>query len=362
MQTFSRKVRVLNKAKVWSGIVLALLALLTIVILSLRSIPSPGRGCAYEMALENSLCFSSGEDKKPWWPLAQNLAWIEESDPYDYDYYLRRLSGAGVKLIRVVLVPWDLHEEWDTLGEYNESRFSELESLLDTANELNISVILALDIYGELRNESQDPREMLWGKNPYNAKNSGPLESPAQFFLNSEARELYKKRLDNLVARIGYSEALFAWEFWNEADLTDGFDAEAVCDWHKEMAAHLKSIDSKDRYITTSFADFRNGDCVWRSDDIDLVTVHYYGRDVVDQINFLFEEAATYGKPVLLEEFGWGTTPEADNVDPSGQHLKDAILTTKRAGFASGPMIWWWDSYIERNDLYHIYEEVSSDG
>lgn len=299
-------------------------------------------------------------DGGSWWPLAQNLAWIEEDDTRSYEYYLRRLSDAGVRLVRVVLVPWDLHEGWDGLGTYNESRLSELEGLLKKADELNVSVILALDIYGELRTESQDRREMLWEKNPYNAGNGGPLESPEEFFTDADAREAYKARLRSLVGRIGDAEALFAWEFWNEADITDGFDEQAVCDWHKEMASYMRDLDPSDRYITTSFADFRNGDCVWRLDSIGLVTVHYYGTDVVERIPLLLGEAAAYGKPVLLEEFAWGTSPEVDNADPSGQHLKDAILAAREAGFAAGPMIWWWDSYIERNDLYGIYGEASS--
>lgn len=298
------------------------------------------------------------KDDELWWPLGQNLAWIEESDPHDYDYYLRRLSDAGVGLVRIVLVPWGLHEEWEKLGNYDEGRLSQLEDVLATASELNLSVILTLDSYGVLRTSSPDPREMQWEENPYNAKNGGPLESPAEFFTSEDAREAYKARLGHLVGEIGDSEALCAWEFWNEVDATDGFDAEAVCDWHREMAQYLKKIDKRERYITTSFADFRNGDCVWQLDDIDLVTIHYHGLDVVERIPEFFDEAG-YDKPVLLEEFSWGNSADVDNADPSGEHLRGAIIASMDTVAAAGPMMWWWDSYIERNDLYHIYEEFS---
>lgn len=321
----------------------------------------------YEGLLTSLVCSSSSstprisrpllKDGEPWWPLGQNVAWIEPDDPNDYEYYLGRLHDAGVELVRVVLVPWSLHESWNS-SRIDEGRVGELKALLGTAAELNMSVILSLDIYGELRTNSSDPREMLWSENPYNAANGGPAESPAGFFTNGEARQEYKKRLDLLVSEVGDSEALFAWEFWNEADLTDGFDANAVCDWHAEVAAYLKSIDSRERYITTSFADFRNGDCVWRLDDIGLVMVHYYGRDVIERIPELYTEASAYGKPVLLEEFGWGNAAGIDNEDASGEHLREAIVAARSAGFAAGPMIWWWDSYVEQNNLYSVYTSM----
>ena len=295
-------------------------------------------------------------DGKPWWPLAQNLAWIEAEDSHDYEHYFKELSNSGVGLVRIVLVPWHLHERWDALGEYDETRLAELEQTLRMAANYNLSIILALDIYGELRTESRDPREMLWGDNPNNVKNGGPLQSPAAFFTDETARRHYRRRLEHLVDRIGDERALYMWEFWNEVDLTDGFDAAAVCMWHAEMASFLKSLDSE-RYLTTSFADFRTGDCVWRLSDIDVVMIHYHGRDALEQIPLLIEGARRYGKPVLLEEFSWGNTAEADNDDPVGEHLRDGILLARKAGYAAGPMIWWWDSYVERNGLYYVYAE-----
>ncbi len=330
-------------------------------------VPVEDYSSRYEEFLNSITCTSSVSDNgqsvlykngEEWWPLAQNLAWIEEDDPYDYEYYLQRLHDAGVELVRVILVPWDLHEEWAALGEYDEARISELESLLDTAAELNMSVILALDIYGELRAESHDPREMLWDQNPYNVANGGILESPAEFFTSGVAREIYKERLETLVANVGDSDALYAWEFWNEVDLADGYDEQEVCDWHAEMSSYLKSIDTQQRYISTSLANFENGDCIWRLDDIDLVMVHYYGRDVVKRIPALYEGAAAYGKPVLLEEFGWGNSADVDNEDPLGEHLREAIVAARDAGFAAGPIIWWWDSYVEQNNLYLVYTSM----
>src|SRR3990172_4960310 len=132
------------------------------------------------LALLASSCaekpLSLSRDGQPWWPLGQNVAWIEDDDPHTYDYYFQRLSESGVELVRIVLVPWGLHEGWNASGEPDESRLSELEETLRSAADYNLSVILALDIYGELRSESEDPREMLWEENPYNAVRGGPLD------------------------------------------------------------------------------------------------------------------------------------------------------------------------------------------
>jgi len=296
---------------------------------------------------------------KPWWPLGQNVAWIEDDDPHTYDYYFQRLSESGVELVRIVLVPWGLHEGWNASGEPDENRLSELEETLQMAADYNLSVILALDIYGELRSASEDPREMLWEENPYNAVRGGPLHAPAEFFTNSSARESYKWRLARLAARLGDEKALYAWEFWNEVDLTDGYNETAVCAWHQEMAQFLDELDDADRQITTSFADFKNGDCIWKLPEIDLVMVHYHGPDVLDRIPEMYHLAARYGKPVLLEEFSLGNSPEAVSSDPIGEHLRRATVAARDTGYASGPMSWWWDVYVDQNELYWIYRNAT---
>ena len=349
--------------RVKSGVLLVFLLVagfLFAIIFGERYFPSPHPGRVWPEGnhlngTPESVLLREGE---PWWPLAQNLAWIEEHDPLDYTDYLERLQGAGVELVRVVLVPWHLHDGWDSIGAYDERRLDELGAMLDAAEERNLSIILSLDIYGELRTESHDSREMLWEDNPYNRENGGMLDSPEDFFTDAEAKESYRHRLERLVQEIGDSEALYAWEFWNEVDLTDNFDESAVCAWHEEMAGFLNRIDPAERYITTSFADFRRGDCVWKLDGIDIVMVHYYGKDVIERIPELHEQASVYGKPVILEEFAWGTSAGIDNGDPEGKHLIDAIRAARDAGFAAGPMIWWWDSYVEENDLYSVYSSV----
>src|SRR5690606_16728613 len=86
--------------------------------------------------------------------------------------------------------------------------------------------------------------------------NGGPASTPEEFFTLKESRDKYKNRLRYIVARWGYATSIGAWEFFNEID-NAAFSEEdsviishdAIADWHREMAAYLKSIDPYDHIV-----------------------------------------------------------------------------------------------------------------
>ena len=45
--------------------------------------------------------------------------------------------------------------------------------------------------------------------------------------------------------------------------------------------------------------------------------------------------------------------------DPEGVHLHNALWSAPFAGWNGTPMLWWWDNYIEPQDLYGRYQGLS---
>ena len=77
------------------------------------------------------------------------------------------------------------------------------------------------------------------------------------------------------------------------------------------------------------------------------------GGDMVSAALQTVKLALSYTrKPVLLSEFSlnrW-TAPLED--DPTGVHIRNTIWVAALTGAAGGAMPWWWDSYVEAEDLY----------
>ena len=60
-------------------------------------------------------------------------------------------------------------------------------------------------------------------------------------------------------------------------------------------------------------------------------------------------------KPVLFGEFGI----QQDVIEPQGVHFHDGLWAGIFSGSAGTGMLWWWDTYIEPNNLYYHYKGIS---
>jgi hypothetical protein len=294
-----------------------------------------------------------------YFPKGMNIAWPSESGTYDYDFYFKKLNEKGMNFARIIMTPWSSGLEWsDTtyssdyggLGSYNLENAWKLDYILNLAQKYNISVLLSFDIYGELRNKSNDSREMLWESNPYNVKNKGFLKTPEEFFYNEKAMSLYKKRISYIISRYSYSTNILGWELWNEADLTDNYDAENVRKWHEYVFDYIKNVDPYNHLTTTSFADFENGKDIWSLNDVDFVHIHKYSSALVNDINYPINSAKVYSKPVLASEIGLSNM-NTESLSFNQQELYDAIWLSSFETSGSG-ISWWWEDYINDNKLF----------
>ncbi|MFQ6618647.1 MAG: T9SS type A sorting domain-containing protein, partial [Fidelibacterota bacterium] len=114
-------------------------------------------------------------------------------------------------------------------------------------------------------------------------------------------------------------------------------------------------IDPWDHIITTSA---RNEDSeIWELPEIEVVQIHNYSGEVVSTLRGLISKQRRYDKPVLVGEFGLDAGGENNAEDAEGTHLHNGIWSSLFSG--SGAMLWWWDSYIEQNNLYYHFKALS---
>ena len=292
--------------------------------------------------------------------IGHNVCWFGNRGTFDYDEWFSAMNNSGENITRIWMAPWAFGIEWKKLGYYDLAEAWRLDYVIKKAEEKGIYIILCLMNHGQLQSSGLTGQ---WNDNPYNAKNGGPLSKPEDFWTDENTIRLFKKRLRYIVARWSYSTHVLAWELWNEVELTDNYDFDAVAKWHEEMAKYIREIDPYRHLITTS-SDPRLGGL----NGIDFVTVHKYGpqsfKDIAGVIPEIIENLwISHGKPVLITEFGadwrWFDNPYYYK-DVEGVELHNGIWSSVLSGSASTSMLWWWDNYIHPYNLYGHFKALSN--
>ena len=300
------------------------------------------------------------DDGSSFFFVGHDVCWSGSRGTFDYDEWFASMNQSGEIITRIWMAPWVFGIEWNDLENYDLAEAWRLDYVLKKAEEKGIYVILCFMNHGQLQASGSTAQ---WNDNPYNKANGGPLEKPEDFWTNKEAIKLFRKRLNYIVSRWGYSINILAWELWNEVELTDSYDFETVGEWHNDMAEFIRQIDPYSHLITTS-SDPRFGSL----QSLDLLTVHRYGPtgflDIGGAVHDLISNLlALYHKPVLLSEFGadWRWTGDSYTTkDTEGVQIHNGIWSSVHSGSASSAMLWWWDNYIHPNNLYYHFKVLSS--
>lgn len=312
----------------------------------------------------NYLAYDNGE---AYIPIGENIGWAGGNPYVDYGKWVGKLADQGGNFIRVWNCHWGLGLEWlnngySGLKRYRQNNSFYLDWLFDYCAERGVGVMLCLQHHGQVSSQV-NPN---WSESPYNAVNGGPCQQTWQFFTDPTAKNLVKNRLRYCLARWGYARSLMAWELFNEVNWTDNFTQHQneIADWHLEMAAFLKANDPYQHVVTTSYAAEEYDPAVWNAPDIDLTQTHYY-VDVPNLERVLAGGARNYldsfGKPTLNGEFGLGPGGGAlSTLDPDGIHLHNALWGALFGGASGTAMSWWWDNYIDPQDLYPHFAGISA--
>jgi endo-1,4-beta-mannosidase len=147
------------------------------------------------------------------------VCWVSSKGTYDYDMYFGSLGSVGCNYARL----WLTDSGWDDLavevevGNYSLENTWRLDYVVELAERKGIHLLMCTESFNYFCTKSTAPCN--WDKDCYyNKKFGGFLDKPEEFFTDARAKADYKNRLRYLVARYGYSTAVFAWEFFNEAN------------------------------------------------------------------------------------------------------------------------------------------------
>ncbi|MDQ6764429.1 MAG: DUF5060 domain-containing protein [Bacteroidota bacterium] len=315
----------------------------------------------------NYLNFDNG---KQYIPIGENMGWQSSNIVIDYTDWLTKLANNDGNFIRVWMSSWAFALEWKNgnndgfggLEKYNQYSGFYLDWLLNYCKQKDVYMMLTLNNHGQV-STNVNPQ---WIDNPYNAANGGPAANTWDFFTDMSAKAIFKNRLRYIVARYGYSQNIQSWELFNEVDWTDQFSTRKsdVTIWHDEMSTYIKSKDVYKHLVTTSYAYDYNDPATWNLPNIDFTQTHFYSNS--PNIESVLSAATqnyliNYQKPTLNGEFGLGPPgPTLSANDPNGIHIHNAIWGSSFSGAMGSAMSWWWDDYINPQNLYYHFKPLAA--
>lgn len=309
--------------------------------------------------------FDNGQS---YYPVGANICWAHSAQPLaDYQAWFNGMSAQGGNWARLWLANNEKGLEWMPkptprpgqgaylgLGRYSIENSWRLDEVVRQAEQTGMQLMFCIGTFGEIKHEADYFNANLWESNPYNAANGGPCTSPKEFFTDAKARKLYQRRLRYILARWGYSPYVFAWEFWNEYT--------APAEWVAEMAAFLKQHDVNRHLVSTTYGTPE----VWKNPDIDFSMTHHYGDSgSISDFGSLFEHHTQahrqFDKPYFIAEFGidWRTSDVHYDPQGRGQNLHNGLWSGVMAGGAGTPMLWYWDDYIHRKNVYPVFRPIA---
>lgn len=311
------------------------------------------------------------ENGETYVPVGQNVAWYTSKQRlhYDYKYWFQKMADAEMNYARVWLAAWGFSPFWEDIDQFDgrQTNLFSLDKTLEYAREHQIYIQLCLLHHG-MFSKTVNPMWVgsantwyveKYGANPYQSL----ISQPGLFFTATVAKANYQNQLRYLIARYGFSPAIMSFEIFNEVDWVESYSATSGTNWHSEMASFIKAIDVNQHMVTTS----TKGDSftssiyqVFGLAEIDYVNVHAYGiyHHVLTLPGKQNTGFAIFDKPILYSEVGYSGQGGVDQTtkDPNHVTLSQALWGGMMGGGAGSGMNWWWDSWIDRSDAYHVYQ------
>jgi len=307
-------------------------------------------------------------DGQPLLLLGENTCWPHQRGTYDYDDYFPHFQSAGMNYLRL----WMWH---NSLGieffanerlNYNQAHAWSLDYILDNAAAHGVYAMLCLDYHGIF----QDKKDMwggndFWPKHAYNKLTGGPCATQNDFFTNTDAKILYKKRLRYLIARYGADSSLMSWEFFNEVDNDYSvLKPSDVVAWHAEMSQYVHDHDPYKHLMSTSLGSAGVQPELWKIPSIDYAMYHWYAnwggpytQPAVMATDISEKYHRDFGKPFYIAEFGTSGLNDKFVEDPQHVGMRQAMWAAIVGGSAGTVMPWYWEA-TERDNLYPMWGSI----
>jgi len=266
-------------------------------------------------------------DGRPFVPFGANVAWAAAPDPVAYYRdTIAAFAAANLNWMRVWMVHWSrTNLDWRMPDEgvpippggIDLAAAERWDALLAAAEERGVYLQIVFQHHGQYSSSVNSS----WNENPWNAAHPGGfLKSPSDFFIDPTARVLTALKYRYIVARWGWSPAIFAWELFNEVHWVDAIRVDhredAVAQWHTDMAKLVRSLDVYAHPITTSTEDLRSP--VYAG--MDFLQPHLYGANLVAATRTFAPMPPDEKRPVFYGEFG------DDHMGLSEDQKKAAVL------------------------------------
>ena len=315
----------------------------------------------------NYLGFDNGEQ---YIPIGENMAWQQSNQYTDYKAWTQKLSDNKGNFFRLWLAHWGFGLEWKNnydnfqgLRKYKQTNAYYIDWLVNESRAKGLYIMFCINHHGQV-STTTDPN---WGDSPYNAANGGPCATTLDFFSNISAKATLKNRLRYILARWGYSPNIESWELFNEVIWTNNYAANKplIRDWHDEMATYLHTKDVSKHLVTTSIGSDLNDSIIWKLPSLDFTQSHFYsGSGNIESVlvGGVQSYLTAYTKPTVNGEFGInapsGTT--ISTADPNGVNIHNSIWATTFAGAMGPGSPWYWNDYIDPQNLYYHFSPLSA--
>ena len=295
---------------------------------------------------------------------AQNLGIpvFRDEGTFAYDRFFTNMAANQVNLARVWMTSWWLGLEWtkkyadhyQDLGRYSMDNAWRLDHVVELAEKCGIHIMLLFTPHGHLTQQLESD----WKDSPYNYLNGGFLSQPHFFFTSPEARQYYERRLRYILARWGYSTAVFSWEIFNEIDLAEYYRRQpaAIAEWIQKTGQFIRKHDQGKHVITTSLFRWNKGDMQWSLPEIEYTNAHIFDVDLPATLRSAYQHMQKYGKIFLVTECDihpFGSGPETTET-----YVHVGLWSSHMMPFAGASMPWWW-VFIDQRNLYHHFRALA---
>lgn len=360
-------------------------------------------------------------------PLGINAIWTSHYFPNvdkgRSDHLLQNHSlmseyiDAGASLFRIPMSNWSYNFEYERLNNYSDrlNVAQELDKLFRIAEQNNVKIQLDIE-HGTITDAGGCEQGWLkkpsgehysqWDYSPYNTYGVsgsdihqgvlgnfklGPCATRDDFWTNSLAQEMLRRKLRYIVSRWGYSKSLAFYEILNEYDLlydnpsnplnqyfNDAAFRNKVNSWIKEMSLFIKQIDKyygREIGVSTGLVDYSNQPnynlfLSQNRGGLTMVNLHDYGvtmNSLFDRYRRSYLSSKVHGMPVLINESGnesWqenGPLCHVNTLDAcSSQQARKSLYYTLFSGSLSGNVAWFWKEMRDSGHHTAVYTGVSA--
>lgn len=324
-------------------------------------------------------------DGQVFFPVGLNVTNTWNTGPYnrlpfrDAQVGITRIAAQGGNFARVLLIPAQFGIEGPDgpAGRYDlrQNRAYDFDEVLENAARRGVYLQTVLVTQDELFDSESFGH--AWRQHPYYQR-LPPGSLNTRFFADSVCRQLLRQRIRYIMARWGYSPALFGVELMGEADCFGAGTNEQFWDrdnprllrrWTDEMLAYARSLAPQHLYtINVGYAFSANYPladttvALYYSPQVDFAQDHYYSSDqnIEYQRAFMARRAARlFRKPYQVGEFGpttangcwYGTSSFTARQFGPNQAYHDVnefhnSLWSSAFNGSAGTALYWWANQV----------------